>query len=94
MGLVGKRVHEFISEWVKEGYNVKVVSSIYSKSDLTTTRFIVNQDFDGVKVKVDVWVDNKQPIYERIYTFLAYALIIKADVVIASSGPIILGLPG
>ncbi len=73
-----------------------MVYSIYSKSDLTAMKFIDYQYFDGVKVKVvNVRVDNKQPSYKRIYTFLAYALVscwyaltIKADVVIASSGPI------
>jgi glycosyltransferase involved in cell wall biosynthesis len=95
-------VHEFTREWVKEGHEVTVVSSIYSKSDLTADKFIEDQYFDGVKVKVvNVRVDNKQPIYKRIYTFLAYALVscwyaltTKADVVIASSGPITVGLPG
>ncbi len=101
-GSWGTRVHEFTREWVKEGHEVIVVSSIYSKSDLTAIKFIEDQDFDGVKVKVvNVRVDNKQPIYKRIYTFLAYALVscwyaltVKADVVIASSGPITVGLPG
>jgi len=101
-GSWGTRVHEFTREWVKQGHEVTVVSSIYSKSDLKADRFIENQYFDGVKVKVvNVRVDNKQPIHKRIYTFLAYALVscwyaltIKADVVIASSGPITVGLPG
>ncbi len=95
-------MHEFTGEWVKDGHEVTVVSSIYSKSDLTADRFIEDQYFDGVKVKVvNVRVDNKEPIYKRIYTFLAYALVscwyaltTKADVVIASFGPIIVGLPG
>lgn len=101
-GSWGTRVHEFTREWVKHGHEVTVVSSIYSKSDLMADKFIEDQDFDGVKVKVvNVRVDNKQPIYKRIYTFLVYALIscwyaltIRADVVIASSGPITVGLPG
>jgi hypothetical protein len=87
-GSWGTRVHEFTCEWVKEGHGVTVVSSIYSKSDLTAEKFIEDQDFDGVKVKVvNVRIDNKQPIYKRIYTFLAYALVscwyaltIKAEV--------------
>ena len=101
-GSWGTRVHEFTREWVKDGHEVTVVSSIYSKSDLTAEKFIEDQYFDGVKVKVvNVRVDNKQPIYKRIFTFVAYALVscwyaltIKADVVIASSGPITVGLPG
>jgi glycosyltransferase involved in cell wall biosynthesis len=101
-GSWGTRVHEFAQEWVKQGHDVQVVTSIYSKSDLTATRFIENQNFDGVKVTViNVRIDNKQPFLKRIFTFLAYAvcsvwyaLTAKADVVIASSGPITVGIPG
>lgn len=101
-GSWGTRVHEFAQEWVKQGHEVQVVTSIYSKSDLTATRFIENQNFEGVKVTViNVRIDNKQPFLKRIFTFLAYAvcsvwyaLTAKADVVIASSGPITVGIPG
>ncbi len=101
-GSWGTRVHEFTREWVKQGHDVTVVSSIYSKSDLTAQKLIENQIIDGVNVKViNVRVDNKQPIYKRIFTFISYALlsswyavVLKADVVIASSGPITVGLPG
>lgn len=95
-------MHEFTREWVNEGHEVTVVTSIYSKSDLKADKFLETQLIDGVKVKiVNVLVDNKQPVWKRIYTFLVYALLscwyaltIKADVVVASSGPITVGLPG
>lgn len=101
-GSWGTRVHEFTREWVKEGHEVTVVTSIYSKSDLKANHFLELQIIDGVNVKViNVLVDNKQPIWKRIYTFLVYAffsswyaLTLKADVVVASSGPITVGLPG
>lgn len=101
-GSWGTRVHEFAQEWVKLGHEVQVVTSVYSKSDLKATRFIEHQEFEGVKVTViNVRIDNKQPFLKRIYTFLAYAicsigyaLSAKADVVIASSGPITVGIPG
>jgi glycosyltransferase involved in cell wall biosynthesis len=101
-GSWGTRVHEFTREWVKEGHEVTVVTSIYSKSDLKAKHFLELQKIDGVNVKViNVLVDNKQPIWKRIYTFLVYAffsswyaLTLKADVVIASSGPITVGFPG
>jgi len=55
-----------------------------------------------VEVRViNVLIDNKQPFLKRIYSFLAYsfwsswyALRLPADVVIASSGPITVGIPG
>lgn len=101
-GSWGTRVHEFAQEWVKQGHQVQVVTSIYSKSDLKAVKFIEHQNFGGVDVTViNVRIDNKQPFLKRIYTFLAYAicsiwfaLTAKADIVIASSGPITVGIPG
>ena len=101
-GSWGTRVYEFAAEWVKAGHEVTVVSSIYSKSDLTAKEFIENQVFDGVNVKVlNIKIDNKQPTLKRIWSFVQYAfmsswyaLTLPADVVIASSGPITVGLPG
>lgn len=101
-GSWGTRVYEFAREWVAMGHEVTVVTSIYSKSDLQAERFVENQMFDGVKVKVlNIKIDNKQPFLKRIWTFLAYSVVSSwyaltepADVVIASSGPITVGLPG
>ncbi|PKV62791.1 glycosyltransferase family 4 protein [Pontibacter ramchanderi] len=101
-GSWGTRVYEFASNWVKQGHEVTVVTSILSKSDLTATKLIEDQYFDGIHVKVlNIVTDNKHSFYKRIWTFLLYsilssyyALTIKADVVIASSGPITVGIPG
>lgn len=101
-GAWGTRVYEFAKEWVDKGHEVTVVSSLYSKSDLKATKFIEDQFFDGIHVKVlNIAVDNKQPFLKRLWSFIAYALFssyyaltLKADVVIASSGPITVGIPG
>lgn len=101
-GSWGTRVYEFAKEWVKEGHEVTVVTSVYSKSDLKAKKFIEDQYFEGIHVKVlNVVIDNKQSFLKRIKSFLLYsilssyyALTLKADVVIASSGPITVGLPG
>src|SRR5690606_23352471 len=101
-GSWGTRVYEFAKEWVKEGHEVTVVSSIYSKSDLKAEKLVEDQYFDGIHVKViNVKIDNKQSFARRIWSFVQYsaissyyALSLKADVVIASSGPITVGLPG
>jgi glycosyltransferase involved in cell wall biosynthesis len=101
-GSWGTRVYEFASEWVKQGHEVIVVTSVYSKSDIKATKFIDNQNFEGIQVKIiNVTIDNKQPFYKRIISFLVYAftsswfaLTLKADIVIASSGPITVGIPG
>jgi hypothetical protein len=101
-GSWGTRVHEFTREWVKSGHEVTVVTSIYSKSDLQAEKFIENQIIDGVRVKIiNVKIDNKQSFLRRILGFLTYSIVsscyaiaIKSDVVVASSGPITVGIPG
>ncbi|MCX2739934.1 glycosyltransferase family 4 protein [Pontibacter anaerobius] len=101
-GSWGTRVYEFAKNWVEQGHEVTVVTSVFSKSDLKATKLIEDQYFDGIHVKVlNVLIDNKQSFYRRIWTFILYsvissyyALTLKADVVIASSGPITVGLPG
>lgn len=101
-GSWGTRVYEFAKEWVEQGHEVTVVTSIYSKSDLTAQKLIEDQVFEGINVKViNVTIDNKQGFLKRIWTFVQYsflacfyALKLPADVVIASSGPITVGLPG
>lgn len=101
-GSWGTRVHEFTKEWVKEGHKVTVITSVYSKSDISASKFIETKYFEGVKVIIiNVRIDNRQPFLKRIFSFLAYslfsswfALTYTCDLVIASSGPITVGLPG
>ena len=101
-GSWGTRIYEFSREWVKKGHEVTVVTSIYSKSDLKAKKFIENQIFEGIKVIVlNIKIDNKQPIIKRIFSFISYSIIsswyaftLKADIAIASSGPITVGIPG
>jgi glycosyltransferase involved in cell wall biosynthesis len=101
-GAWGTRVYDFCKDWVAQGHEVTVVTSIYSKSDLKAERFIEDQYFDGIHVKVlNIRIDNKHSILRRIWTFVLYAIFsswfaitLRADVVIASSGPITVGIPG
>lgn len=101
-GSWGTRVYEFAAEWVKNGHEVTVITSVYSKSDIKAIKFIEDQFFEGVKVKIiNVSIDNKQPFLKRVFSFAQYALTsiwfamtLKADIVIASSGPITVGIPG
>ncbi|WP_026968946.1 glycosyltransferase family 4 protein [Algoriphagus terrigena] len=101
-GSWGTRVHEFTREWVKDGHEVTVVTSVYSKSDISSKKFIDTQYFDGVKVIIiNVRIDNRQSFFQRVFSFLAYsilscwyALTYSTQVVIASSGPITVGIPG
>jgi glycosyltransferase involved in cell wall biosynthesis len=101
-GSWGTRVYEFAKEWVKEGHEVTVVTSVYSKSDIKAVKLIEDQYFEGIHVKIiNVTIDNKQPFLKRIWSFIQYSLLssyyaltLPADVVVASSGPITVGLPG
>ena len=101
-GSWGTRVHEFTKEWVKKGHHVTVVTSVYSKSDISASKFIETKYYEGVKVIIiNVRIDNRQPFLKRIFSFLAYsfiscwyALTYSCEIVIASSGPITVGLPG
>jgi glycosyltransferase involved in cell wall biosynthesis len=101
-GSWGTRVYEFAKNWVEQGHEVTIVSSIYSKSDLKAEKLVEDQYFDGIHVKVfNILIDNKHPKLFRLWTFLQYcflsswyALTLPADVVIASSGPITVGVPG
>ena len=101
-GSYGTRVYEFTKKWVERGHKVIVVTSVYSKSDIKATKFLETQEVDGIIVKIiNVTIDNKQSFLKRIYTFLVYsffsifyAFTLKCDLVISSSGPITVGIPG
>lgn len=101
-GAWGTRVYEFSKRWVAQGHQVTVVTSVYAKSDLVPAGFVSKKTIEGIDVRViNVRIDNKQSVLKRIWTFMVYAwvsswyaLTLRADVVVASSGPITVGIPG
>ena len=101
-GSWGTRAYEFARRWVSEGDSVTIVTSVYDKSDLKPKSLIARFDVEGIDVRVvNVRLSNKHGKARRILTFGAYALIAcwyaltaRADVVLVSSGPITVGLPG
>ncbi len=101
-GSYGTRVYEFTRRWAAQGHDVTVVTSVYYKSDLRATKLVEDQEIDGVKLKVlNVQISNKQSSLKRVWTFVLFAVLsswfaltLKADVVIASSGPLTIGIPG
>ena len=101
-GSYGTRVYEFTKNWVERGHKVIVITSPYAKSDVRATKFLETQLIDGITLKIiNVSIDNKHSFTRRIYSFLVYtffsifyALTLKCDLVIASSGPITVGVPG
>ena len=100
-GSWGTRVYEFCKDWAARGHQVTVVTSTFAKSDLVTTKFVEDQEFEGFRVKViDLKMNNKDPAWKRVVSFTVYAALctwyaitLRADVVIASSGPITVGIP-
>ena len=96
------RAYEFARRWVAAGDEVTVVTSVYDKSDLRPHGVVERFEIDGVDVRViNVRLSNKHGKVQRIATFLWYALVsswfaltVSADVVLSSSGPITVGIPG
>jgi glycosyltransferase involved in cell wall biosynthesis len=96
------RVYEFTRRWVKAGDSVTVVTSVYDRSGIDTQGLISRMNFEGVDVRViNIRLSNRHGAAFRILTFLGYAvlacwyaLVLPADVVVASSGPLTAGLPG
>ena len=101
-GAWGTRYYEFSRRWAAAGHQVTIVTSIYDKSDLVPTGFVTRFDIEGARViALDLRLSNKHGVLRRIWTFLQfsllscwYALTLPADVVVASSGPITVGVPG
>jgi len=101
-GSWGTRVYEYAKKWVEQGHEVTVVTSIYSKSDLKADKLIEHREIDGIKIIIlNITIDNKQHPLKRIWTFIQYSVLASwfalsqsYDVVISSSGPITVGIPG
>ena len=94
-------MYELSKRWKSKGAEVEIITAPYFKSDVKTTRFFENQLVDGIRLTViNSGDDNRLSVYNRavrsivfsiISTFLV--LIRRYDVLIASSGPITVGIP-
>lgn len=101
-GSWGTRAYEFAKRWVQMGHHVTIVTSVYDKSDLRPAGIIDRFDIEGIDVRVvNVRLSNKHAVVHRAATFLEFmalatwlAATIPSDVVIASSGPLTVGIPG
>ena len=101
-GAWSTRAYEFARRWVEAGDEVAVVTSVYYKSDLQPEGFLTRRKVDGIDVRViNIRISNRQSVLRQSWTFLQYAavscwfaLTLPADVVLASSGPITVALPG
>lgn len=96
------RAYEFTKRWAKDGLKVSVITSVYDKSDLKLGKGVYEiEEYEGVKVyKINILQSNKHSFFKRIWTFIASSLItcylvliLKYDLILASSGPISVGFP-
>lgn len=95
------RVYELTRRWVAAGHKVTVVTAPYEKSDIRGKGFISHQNIEGIHLVVINSADsNRNGLLKRVWHALLfslvaikYALTLPCDVVIASSGPITIGLP-
>jgi glycosyltransferase involved in cell wall biosynthesis len=96
------RIYELSKRWLKKGAEITVITSPYYKSDIRSSGLISKQIVDGINlIVIDSEDSNKIRKRYRIIRALKFALIssyyvlsLRADVVIASSGPITVGIPG
>ncbi len=87
--------------WIRDGHKITVLTTPYDKSDIRAVKFVERQEFDGIEViVVNVMQSNKRPVMSRIFGFLAFSIVacyyslrLNYDVVVASSGPITVGIP-
>ena len=101
-GCWSTRAHEFARRWVRAGDTVTVVTSVYDRSDLKPRSFLSRETIDGIDVLiVNVKLSNTHGFMTRVMSFAAYATLASwyaltqpADVVVASSGPITVAVPG
>jgi glycosyltransferase involved in cell wall biosynthesis len=101
-GSYGTRAYEFAKRWVAAGHQVSVITSVYERSDIEASGFLTRLTVEGVDVRVlNIRQANRHGFILRVMTFLMYAFVAtwfalteKADVVLCSSGPITVGIPG
>ena len=97
------RVYELCKRWVAQGHEVTVITTPYDKSDIPRFKGLRKKfEYDGIKVIVlNFAQSNKQSSYRRVWQFVKYAissiyyaLTLRYDTIICSSGPITIGIPG
>jgi glycosyltransferase involved in cell wall biosynthesis len=88
--------------WIEQGVEVTVITSPYDKSDIVANKLISKMSVDGINlIVINVGDSNRFGILKRAYRAVLFAIIssyyaikLKSDILIASSGPITIGIPG
>jgi len=95
-------MYEMCKVWKDCGSEVTVITSPYDKSDIQSKKFIARTNVEGINlIVINAGDSNKFGLIKRAYRATIFALVssyysitLKADVLIASSGPITIGIPG
>ena len=96
------RIYELTKRWVQEGHQVTVVTSPYDKSDIIAKGLVSRQEIEGIKlIVIDSGDSNRFSKMKRVYRAIKFSLmscyygfVEPADVIISSSGPITVAIPG
>jgi len=94
-------MYEFARRWVKKDHNVTIITAPYEKSDIKVGRFITKRHLDDIDLIIINSPDsNRRSTFIRglsaaLFAFMSvwYALTLTYDAVLASSGPITVGIP-
>jgi len=101
-GSWSSRPYDFASRWVQQGADITVITAPYYKSDIKSRGIISEMFVNGFRVLViDAADSNLFGFFRRTINAIKFALLSsflviwkRYDVVIASSGPITVGLAG
>jgi glycosyltransferase involved in cell wall biosynthesis len=96
------RAYELARRWVEKGHHVTIVTSPYDKSDIKASRYVERRELEGIQlIVIDSGDSNRLPVWKRAFNAVRFALTASyysisepSDVLIASSGPITVGIPG
>ena len=102
LGSWSTRIYELTKRWVQAGHKVTVITSPYDKSDIKSDGFVSRQNIEGINlIVIDSGDSNRLSKGVRAYRALRFSLVSiyyalkePADVVLSSSGPITVAIPG
>jgi len=95
------RMYELSRRWVKAGHKVTVVTAPYEKSDIKPDGFISRTRLEGIElIIINSGDSNRDTFLKRAFNALRFSIVSckmalsePCDVVLASSGPITVGIP-
>lgn len=96
------RIYELTRRWVQDGHDVTVITSPYDKSDIKANGRLSRQEIEGIKlIVIDSGDSNRFSKLKRVYRAIKFSVLSgyyglkePADVIISSSGPITIAIPG